>query len=196
MPPLTVDADVRSAEVDEIVDGSLQWNRDLGRSEEEFAAVEKMTRRMVEGAVRVAPAAGFAWLAGLTTLVYGVAVGISRRYGIQVRPLATFARWRAPFGLVWVFAAGLAAVLLFDGRGAGAGANLLCFACFVYFVQGLAVLTWQFRRRNVAPLVRVAFYLVAVLLALPFFLVATVSTGFFDSWFDFRRLEKGSESEE
>jgi len=186
----------RAMEVEQIVQGSLALNQDLGRDAASVEMMENMTRSMVGVAYTVIPGAMLVYLFGLTIFAYGIAGAATRRYGFAAAPVGPLSRWKTPFGMVWVFAAGLALTLLGSGMGKAAGANLLFIGCAVYFVQGLAILTWGFQKKGISLLLRVVFYLVAVLLVFPFFILATVSTGLFDTWFDFRRLERSPESEE
>ncbi|MFH1277347.1 MAG: DUF2232 domain-containing protein [Candidatus Eisenbacteria bacterium] len=180
-----------------------------GRVEEAARAAET-ARELYQGfgvdpgtVSMLADAAGFAvvlvpgWIyavhLGITILVYGFSVSLIRRFGGKAEELPRFGTWRAPFGFVWVFAAGLAGTLTGRTPWMEAGANLLLLGSSVYLVQGLGVLTGQFRKRKVPYAAQILFFAVAVLLVFPFFVVLAVSTGLFDTWFDFRRLERAPE---
>lgn len=180
-----------------------------GRAEEAARAAET-ARRLYEGfgvdpgtISMLAEAAEFAvvlvpgWIyvvhLGITILVYGFSVSLIRRFGGEAEELSRLGAWRAPFGFVWVFAAGLAGTLTGRTPWMEAGANLLLLGSAVYLVQGLGVLTGQFRKRKVPYAAQILFFAVAVLLVFPFFLIMAVSTGLFDTWFDFRRLERAPE---
>lgn len=70
-----------------------------------------------------------------------------------------------------------------------ASANILLVLIFAYFLQGLAIVSWFFEKRNVGSLVRLLLYGLIVVL---FQIVGVLVTGlgFFDSWFDFRKLSR------
>ncbi len=186
----------REAEVDRVVQGSLALNREIGSDPESLKLAGEMTRWMVETAITVMPAALVLYFLGLTTIVYRLACGVLGRYGLAFRELAPFREWKTPFALVWLFAAGLAGVLVGGERAGGWAANLLFGLCSVYFVQGLAVLSWQFRSKGVSTVARTLFFVAAVVLVFPFFVIATTGAGLFDTWFDFRRAGKDAEREE
>lgn len=66
------------------------------------------------------------------------------------------------------------------------GANLLVVFSFVYFLQGLSIVSYFFEKKQVTPLARILVY------GLIFILFQTVGIlligfGFFDSWFSFRK---------
>lgn len=186
----------RALEIDRLVQGSMAINQEMGQDVETLAMMEKLTRQMVDVALVISPAALLLYFLAITTIVYRFAGGALKRYGFAFRSLAPFAEWKSPFPLVWVFAAGLAGALIGTGSARSWAANLLCVALAVYFAQGLSILAWQFRKRGFSLLVRTLFYSAAVLLVFPFFMVATTGTGLFDTWFDFRGLDRDMESEE
>lgn len=186
----------RAEEIDRLVQGSMAINQEMKGDVETLEMMERLTRQMVEAALVVTPAALYLYFLALTAVVYRMAGALLRRFGLAFRELAPFAEWRAPFPLVWLFAAGLAGALIGGAAVRNWAANALFVSCAVYFVQGLSVLAWQFRKRGISLVVRVLFYVAAVLLVFPFFMVATAGTGLFDTWFDFRRLDRDRESED
>ncbi len=191
-----ISGEERAGAVDEMVRGSMAINQEMGRDAQTLEMMEAMTRQMVELALVITPAALLLYFLGITTIVYRLSGGVLERYGFKFRKIPPFAEWKAPFFLVWVFVGGLAGVLVGGGIVRSLAANLLFAMSVVYFVQGLSILTWQFRKRGYSLLVRTVFYLTAVLLVFPFFMVAATATGLFDAWFDFRRFERDKESEE
>jgi len=180
----------RAREAEETVRSMLALYDSLGMDDATLATMGEAAREAARLAMTVAPAGDFLIFLAMTALAYGLSAAALRRYGVEARPLPPMRLFRAPFGVVWVFAAGLAAVLLAAPPLRDAGANLLLGAGVIYLVQGLAVLRWHFRKRGLPRPVQLLFFAVAVLLVLPFFLFLTVGTGLFDTWFDFRRLEK------
>jgi len=100
--------------------------------------------------------------------------------------------WRLPFLGVWLVIA-FAFLCLFDVYVLKTEWLMLltlnAFMVFtlVYFFQGLAIVTFYLNRWKLSPMIRLALYSVLILFFQPlsFLLVAF---GFFDSWFDFRKL--------
>lgn len=118
-------------------------------------------------------------LLGMTGLLRAVS---QSRYRIPGPPFAT---WKAPEPLVWVLIAAGFTVVLTGGALQTVAMNLLVVLLPVYFLQGLAVIDHFFRRKAVAPALRVIGFILATLVnPLPMFVTGI---GVFDLWFDFRK---------
>ncbi|WP_291317114.1 DUF2232 domain-containing protein [Desulfuromonas sp.] len=96
-----------------------------------------------------------------------------------------FARWKASEVLVWpLIAAGLG-VAFGDGLAGHVALNVLVVLLPIYFLQGLAIVTYFFRKKGISPALRAMGYvLIAILNPLP--LIVT-GLGVFDLWVDFRK---------
>ncbi len=105
--------------------------------------------------------------------------------GRYLIPGPGFRQWRANELLIWpLIAAGFG---LAFGRGlvATVALNLLTVLLPIYFLQGLAVVSYFFARKGISPLLRaVGYLLITVLNPLP--LIVT-GIGVFDLWADFRK---------
>ncbi|MBN1827325.1 MAG: DUF2232 domain-containing protein [Candidatus Eisenbacteria bacterium] len=179
----------REAEAERNVVRTIELYRELGTEEAVLKEWEGTVRRVGHAATAVEPAVGFLILAAFTTVLYRITTGLLARYGLETRRIAPFRYWRVPFGLVWVFAAGLAGVLIGGSPVGETGANLLCFSAAVFWIDGLAVLIWQFRSRRISVPIQVVFFTASALLVFPLFLIMTIGAGLIDAWVDFRHLE-------
>lgn len=104
------------------------------------------------------------------------------RYSMPGPP---FHLWKVPEQLIWVLI--LAGFGLFFGQGwpRVTALNLLTVLLPVYFLQGLAIVSFFFRKKGFSPLFRaVGFFLIAVFSPIP--LIVT-GIGVFDLWADFRK---------
>lgn len=99
--------------------------------------------------------------------------------------LNKFLQFRVPDATVWLMLfALLAAFLRVDNEALKvAGGNLLNVLLFVYFVQGMAIVTQFFISHRVAPMWRSILYFLIVLQ----FFVFVSGLGFMDYWVDFRK---------
>ncbi|PLY06722.1 MAG: hypothetical protein C0622_00780 [Desulfuromonas sp.] len=96
-----------------------------------------------------------------------------------------FIQWRLPQKLIWgLIAGGFLAVIPVAGA-KGAGWAILSVLLPLYFLQGLAVISFLMQRNNTSLLVKGLFYALTVILY-PLSLIVT-SVGVFDLWIDFRR---------
>lgn len=96
-----------------------------------------------------------------------------------------FDRWKVPELLVWPLIAAGFAVAFSHGITELIGLNLLVILLPVYFLQGLAVVTFFFQKKQVSPALRVLGYTVVALLNPMPMLVTAI--GVFDMWADFRK---------
>ncbi len=133
--------------------------------------------------VRTYPAIATVLVAALLLMTVLLLGAFSK--GHYVIPGSSFAQWKAPEPLIWVvIGAGFALVAPWRAVDT-IGLNLLIVLLPVYFLQGLAVVSYYLGRRNVPPMVRSLFYfLILVLNPLP--LVVT-GVGIFDLWINFRK---------
>lgn len=100
-------------------------------------------------------------------------------------PGEAFARWKAPELLIWpLIAAGFGTAFI-EGIAKQISVNVLIALLPVYFLQGLAIVTHYFNRRQIPPILRgFGYVLIAFLNPLP--LIVT-GIGVFDIWIDFRK---------
>ncbi|MDX1387014.1 MAG: DUF2232 domain-containing protein, partial [bacterium] len=106
--------------------------------------------------------------------------------------LGPLKRWQLPFSFVWGLI-GLALLLLGDiyffkvGYFKFLALNLFIPFGLIYFLQGLAILAYYGQRWSIPPLVKLLGYLVFLIFFQPIGVIL-LGLGFFDSWFDFRKL--------
>ncbi len=102
--------------------------------------------------------------------------------------LANLKKWKAPEFLVWVVIAfGFCAALPFSPVRT-IGINGLMVLALIYFFAGLSIVAYWFDAKAVPPFFRLLTYL---LIAFQQYLgLLVVGLGFFDLWFDFRKLKK------
>jgi len=96
-----------------------------------------------------------------------------------------FSRWSVSEYLVWPLIGAGFAVAFAAGLPRLLGLNLLVVFLPIYFLQGLAVVTYFFQQKQVSPMLRaVGYTLIALLNPMPMIVTAI---GVFDMWADFRK---------
>ena len=144
-------------------------------------------RKLAEGTgvfmLRAYPALAAVVSGLLQLLTLFLLVALSRgKYQVPGLP---FRQWRASELLIWPLIAGGFGVAFGQGIGQDVALNLLTVLLPVYFLQGLAVVSFFFVRKGISPLFRgIGYLLVTVLNPLP--LIVT-GIGVFDLWADFRK---------
>ena len=105
--------------------------------------------------------------------------------GIIWPKFTALARWKAPELIIWIFiiSGGLFFVPHKDIN--FFSLNIFLVTCFIYLLQGLAIVSFFFQSKNVPLFFRYLFYfLIAVQ---QFLMIPIVAIGLFDIWIDFRK---------
>ncbi len=105
--------------------------------------------------------------------------------GRLLLPGPSFRQWRAPEWLIWILIAGGFGLFLGNGWPSQLAINLLTVLLPIYFLQGLAVVSYFFARKGISPLLRAFGYLLLTVLN-PLPLIVT-GIGVFDLWANFRK---------
>lgn len=108
------------------------------------------------------------------------------RQGLAIPDYGHLNRWQAPGNMVWGIAAGLVLVLTPATGWRLVGVNALLVLMVVYFIQGIAVVSFFLEARKVPRAFRVLLYSMIAFQQL--FALMVVGIGFFDIWIDFRKL--------
>lgn len=108
------------------------------------------------------------------------------RHGKALLPAqAPFRTWKVTENLIWVLIGSGAGVLFLQAPWQRLGWNILVVVLAIYFLQGLAILSYFFNLKRVPPLFRALGYFLVVV-SFPLRMLAT-GVGVFDLWIDFRK---------
>jgi uncharacterized protein YybS (DUF2232 family) len=167
---------------------SLLLYQQMGLSQEQLDFLENSLDVIQRVLVGVMPAV----VIGSTLMVTWVCLLTSRilfqRQGLPFPDYGALNRWKAPEPMVWaVIAAGV--LLMVPSTGAKLlGLNGLIVFMVIYFFQGLAIVAYLFQKKQIPRFARVVLYgLIAIQQVAT---LAVIGVGFFDTWFNFRKLEK------
>ncbi|MBU1194625.1 MAG: YybS family protein [Proteobacteria bacterium] len=107
--------------------------------------------------------------------------------GITLTTLENLNHWKAPdFLIVCVIAAGFLLFLPIHALQIFSG-NCLFVLMFIYFLQGISVVSFFFDKKSAPFVLRFFFYVFITIQPLLMFLV--IGFGLFDNWFNFRKLD-------
>ncbi len=95
--------------------------------------------------------------------------------------------WKASDFLVIGLVIGLVIVIFANGLYKFIGYNIIIVLASVFFVQGLTILSFYFKKNNLNKILRFFAYALIFLFSNPF-LIFIVMLGIFDEWFDFRKV--------
>jgi uncharacterized protein YybS (DUF2232 family) len=167
---------------------SLLLYQQMGLSQEQIDFLENSIDVIQRVLVGILPALAI----GSTLMVAWISLLASRRLclrqGLPFPDYGPLDRWKAPEPMVWgVIGAGV--LLLVPSLGAKLlGLNGLIVFMVVYFFQGMAIVAYFFQKKKIPRIARVVLYgLIAIQQVV---MLAVIGVGFFDTWFNFRKLEK------
>jgi uncharacterized protein YybS (DUF2232 family) len=135
------------------------------------------------------------WI-NLTLLIATLNITFLRRWAASERPFSNwldYSLWRLSERWIWLpIGSGalyfLNLYLIQSDRAQTVLLNILLVLGAVYFFQGLAIVSFFFRKK-LSPFVRMMAYLL-ILLFIQVVGVVIVVLGIFDFWFDFRKLKR------
>jgi uncharacterized protein YybS (DUF2232 family) len=99
-----------------------------------------------------------------------------------------FSRFRNPDQLIWVLIAAGFVLLINNALVTKTSLNILVVTSSLYFIQGLSITTYFFKRLPIPRFFRVLFYI--MLAVQPYLMVVVAALGVFDLWCDFRTPKK------
>ena len=167
---------------------TLSLYREMGLSADQLQFLESSMDIIQQVMVGMMPAL----VVGSTLLAVWVSLltvrGLFRRVGMTAPDYGPLDHWKAPEMLVWpVIACGI--LLLVPNLAAKTvGLNGLIVLMVVYFFQGMAILTYFLRRKRVPRIARIMLY--ALITLQQIVMLGVVAVGFFDTWFNFRKIGK------
>ncbi|MDW7644100.1 MAG: DUF2232 domain-containing protein [Desulfuromonadales bacterium] len=165
------------------VDQALQVYQQSDVSPQQTAELEQVLRSLGDFLLQAYPALAITVTWGILLLLVYLLSRFSRGgYAISGPP---FHLWKASPLLVWILIGGGFGVVLFDGLIDVVSLNLLAVVLPIYFLQGLAIVSYFFIRKNISTGFRVMGYLLIFFLN-PLPMVVT-GFGIFDLWADFRK---------
>lgn len=180
-----------SGYVDRNLQMTLAIYEEVGMGEEMIRAISESLAAIHFFLVRVLPSLAItsALFIAWTTLI--MVRPLAHRFGLAYPEFGRLNRWRAPERLVWgVIASGI--ILLLPDKGIRmVGVNGLILLMMVYFLNGIAIVSFFLEKKQLPRMMRIGIYLFIALQQLALFLV--IGIGLFDIWFNFRKLETTKE---
>lgn len=174
--------------VERVLDETIAFNEKAVGSKEQVREFKRAAPIVVE--IVSSLYYSLAAIALMLTLWLNV-IGLSRiaRKSGLAPPFGALSKWKAPEHLVWVAVAGGIALLSGHDLAEQLGINLLLLLFVIYFFQGMAIISYMLKKREVSTFLKGAAYILAVW----YFSVIVALVGLFDIWVDFRKLSPAKE---
>lgn len=177
-----------SEHIQQNVRDTIDAYKRVGLPEEQVKRLTELTERLETVILKTFPSLAFIGMASVAISNLLALKWLLKRKGIEeyvVEPSV----WRSPEPLVWVLIAGGLLLLLKGEWARTMGLNLLIVSGGVYLFQGIAILSFYFKKMETPLILRIFGYLLVLFQQI--FTILVIGFGLFDLWFDFRRLEKG-----
>jgi hypothetical protein len=179
------------------------WMIETGReSGYQGARLETLRRQVTELAAlrqrwlpNLLPTVLFVWMALLVYAGRALASRIAARLRWPELSRARLPEWRLPDGVIWMAIAGLGLLVAGLPGWSATAWTLLLVSGLGYCVQGMAVVECLLLARGIPPSIIVLTFVFVFLMALPVFVLSTVSVGVSDVWLDYRRLESSPDGD-
>lgn len=162
--------------------------RNMGMSEESIELISRSLDKIKDALITIIPAL----LCVSTLFVAWTSILLARpllmRRSLFYPDFGPLNIWQAPEYLVWgVIGCGIT-FFLPNTAVKIIGLNGLLILMSIYFFQGIAIVSYYFSKKQFPRIVRVFLYTLIAVQQL--ILLAVIGLGFFDMWFNFRRLGK------
>jgi uncharacterized protein YybS (DUF2232 family) len=166
---------------------SLALYKGIGMPQETIDTITNSLDRIQYVLVRLLPSLAIAstLFVAWTNLI--AARPIMARRGVYCPDFGPLNHWRAPEPLVWgVIGSGL--IILIPELGIRLiGVNGLLVLLTVYFIQGIAIVSFYFEKKRLPRTIRIVLYTMIALQQ--FFLLIVICIGLFDMWINFRKID-------
>ena len=159
----------------------------MGVSEESLIQLSNSLDQIQYILVRIVPAMVISTTLFIAWVNLLFAKSILTARGIFFPDFGPLNHWKAPDALIWLFI-GCGSMLLLPGNNLKMlGLNGLLILLTVYFLQGIAVVSYYFEKKQFPRALRLFLY---TLIALQqFVLLLIIGLGLFDIWLNFRKLK-------
>jgi uncharacterized protein YybS (DUF2232 family) len=167
---------------------TLALYRSMGMPEESIDLISRSLDKIRHALVSIVPALVSASTLFVTWTSILLARPVLQNRSLSYPDFGALNVWKAPEYLVWgVIGCGLS-LFLPSAALKTISMNCLLVLMTVYFFQGIAIVSFYFNKKRFPRIIRIFLYTLIAVQQLV--LLVVIGLGFFDLWFNFRRLEK------
>ncbi|PKN50889.1 MAG: hypothetical protein CVU55_14915 [Deltaproteobacteria bacterium HGW-Deltaproteobacteria-13] len=169
-----------------IIAENVKFYSQLPLKAEDINFIKDNEKNIVSGITQIFPALVVISAVFIVWINFLLGKNYLGKAGITYHQFTALTRWKAPDFTIWIFIASAALFLISHQDINLFGWNIFLVVCFIYFLQGLTIVSFFFQTKNVPFFFRYFFYfLIAVQQIL---MVPIAAVGCLDIWIDFRKL--------
>lgn len=171
--------------VDRNIQDNIQFYTYLDVPDETLNLIRNSAREIAGFFINIFPA--LALISSMFAVWMNILLGreIFRKNTLWYPDFGDLSCWKAPEKLVWLLIASGGMLLIPVEWIRYSGLNLLLVCFFIYLFQGLAIISFFFRRKSIPRVFRFVFYF--LIFAQQYFTIIIIAAGLFDLWIDFRK---------
>ncbi|MDY6792179.1 MAG: DUF2232 domain-containing protein [Thermodesulfobacteriota bacterium] len=169
---------------------TLEFYRSMGMPEENIHLISSSMESFQYVLIRIIPALAIALILFIIWTSLMIAKPMFKTKNLFYPDFGRLKLWKAPEYLVWVAIACGIVILIPDQGIRLMGINGILILMAIYFFQGMAIVSFYFEKRQFPRLIK--FFLYSLIAIQQIILLIVVMLGFFDIWFNFRKVEKKS----
>ena len=169
-----------------IIEENVKLYSQLPLKAEDINFVKDNKKNIIDGIIKIFPAMVVITSALIVWANFLTGKRILAKAGITWPKFNALARWQAPDFIIWIFIVSGGLLFVSNNDVIFFSVNIFLITCFIYLLQGLAILSFLFQNKNIPLFFRYFFYfLIAVQQIL---MIPVMAVGLFDIWVDFRKF--------
>ncbi len=172
--------------VTKLIEFSFKMYSDMGIDQKLLDELAKSSKAIINTVMMILPSIFATILMFITWFNVLVIQKILKRDGVVMSWLGILNQWKAPEYLVWLTIAALSSAFIPMEVIKMLGLNIFIVLMPIYFFQGIAVVSFYFEKKKSPVLLK--FFIYTLIIIQQIFALFIVGIGFFDTWFDFRKL--------
>jgi len=166
---------------------TVEFYKNIGMPEESIHMISNSMESFQYVLIRIIPALLIALTLFIIWTSLMLAKPMLKTKNLFYPDFGLLSLWKAPEYLVWVAIACGILLLIPDKAVRLLGINGILILMTIYFFQGMAIVFFYFEKRQFPRLLR--FFLYSLIAIQQIILLVVVILGFFDIWFNFRKVE-------
>lgn len=169
-----------------IIDANIKLYSKLPLAKEDIDFIKDNQQNITIAFTRIFPSLIIVFTVFIVWINVLIGKNVLSKAGIPRSNLTMLASWKTPDFFIWIFI--ISGVLNFVPHDDinFLALNLFLVICFIYLLQGLAIISFIFQSKNVPVFFRFLFYF---FIAIQQFLMIPIAiAGLFDIWVDFRKF--------
>ena len=165
---------------------SFRIYSEIGIDQEKIDALAKSSELIQHIIIRIMPSMFTTMLIFVSWLNIIIIKRILIKDNVVMSWLGILNHWKAPDYLVWFAIFTVASIFISVESIKIIGLNIFIILMLIYFFQGISIVSFFFEKKKLPLFLR--FFIYTLIIIQQIFAILIIGLGFFDTWFDFRKL--------